>query len=40
VLVREGQITAATFHPELTGDFRVHAAAFGKLLSNSEARSA
>ena len=29
VLVREGNITAATFHPELTGDTRVHRAAFG-----------
>jgi pyridoxal 5'-phosphate synthase pdxT subunit len=31
VLVREGSITAATFHPELTGDLRVHAGVFGSL---------
>jgi 5'-phosphate synthase pdxT subunit len=24
VLVREGKVLAATFHPELTGDTRVH----------------
>lgn len=29
VLVREGNITAATFHPELSGDLRVHRAVFG-----------
>ena len=29
VLVREGNVTAATFHPELTGDTRVHRAVFG-----------
>jgi len=29
VLVREGNITAATFHPELSGDTRVHRAVFG-----------
>lgn len=30
VLVREGNVTAATFHPELTSDPRVHAAVFGR----------
>jgi pyridoxal 5'-phosphate synthase pdxT subunit len=30
VLVREGNITAATFHPELTLDSRVHDAVFGR----------
>jgi 5'-phosphate synthase pdxT subunit len=29
VLVRQGKILAATFHPELTDDRAVHAAAFG-----------
>jgi 5'-phosphate synthase pdxT subunit len=29
VLVRERNVTAATFHPELSGDRRVHAAVFG-----------
>lgn len=29
VLVRQGAIVAATFHPELTDDLRVHALAFG-----------
>ena len=29
VLVRSGQIVAATFHPELTGDDRVHEMTFG-----------
>jgi len=29
VLVRQGNITAATFHPELTADARVHDAVFG-----------
>ena len=28
VLVRQGRITAATFHPELTGEGRLHAAVF------------
>jgi pyridoxal 5'-phosphate synthase pdxT subunit len=31
VLVRRGSILAATFHPELTSDRRVHALAFGGL---------
>ena len=31
VLVREGHITAATFHPELTTDSRIHQAVFGHL---------
>lgn len=30
VLVRQGNITAATFHPELTADTRVHHAVFGR----------
>ena len=29
VLVRQSNLTAATFHPELTGDTRVHRAVFG-----------
>lgn len=29
ILIREGNVTAATFHPELTSDLTVHAAAFG-----------
>ena len=29
ILVRQGNVTAATFHPELTNDPRVHRAAFG-----------
>lgn len=29
ILVREGNVTAAAFHPELTGDTRVHRAVFG-----------
>jgi 5'-phosphate synthase pdxT subunit len=28
ILVRQGNVTAATFHPELTGDLRVHRAVF------------
>jgi len=28
VLAREGEVTVATFHPELTTDLRVHRAAF------------
>jgi 5'-phosphate synthase pdxT subunit len=31
VLVREGNVLAATFHPELTGDARVHGLAFSEL---------
>ena len=31
VLVRQGNITAATFHPELTTDLRLHRTAFGSL---------
>jgi 5'-phosphate synthase pdxT subunit len=30
VLVRQGRITAATFHPELSGDPTIHAMAFGR----------
>ena len=29
ILVRQGQVTAATFHPELTPDMRVHEGVFG-----------
>jgi 5'-phosphate synthase pdxT subunit len=29
ILVRRANLTAATFHPELTGDARVHRAVFG-----------
>jgi len=32
VLVRQGAVVAATFHPELTGDERVHRLAFATLL--------
>jgi 5'-phosphate synthase pdxT subunit len=32
VLVRERNVLAATFHPELTGDPRVHRLAFGELI--------
>jgi 5'-phosphate synthase pdxT subunit len=28
ILVRQGQVTVAAFHPELTSDLRVHRAAF------------
>jgi 5'-phosphate synthase pdxT subunit len=31
VLVREGHIFAATFHPELTDDARVHALVLGEV---------
>lgn len=31
VLVRQGKVWGATFHPELTADLRVHRAAFGDL---------
>jgi 5'-phosphate synthase pdxT subunit len=37
VLVRQGNITAATFHPELTADVRVHAAVFGRVPAPSPA---
>lgn len=37
VLVREGNILAATFHPELSNDTRVHAA-FLKLVQENKAR--
>jgi 5'-phosphate synthase pdxT subunit len=40
VLVRQGHVTAATFHPELTEDWRVHAAAFGVGEPRREARTA
>jgi len=30
VMVRQGRITGAAFHPELTGDDRVHAQVFGR----------
>jgi 5'-phosphate synthase pdxT subunit len=33
VLVRQGKVLAATFHPELTADCRVHALAFGDLVA-------
>jgi glutamine amidotransferase PdxT len=29
ILIRQGNVTGATFHPELTPDRRVHRAAFG-----------
>jgi len=38
VLVRQGHTLAATFHPELSDDPRVHAY-FLKLVSNGQARS-
>ncbi|MES1205071.1 MAG: pyridoxal 5'-phosphate synthase glutaminase subunit PdxT [Pseudomonadota bacterium] len=31
ILVRQGAITGATFHPELSGDDRVHSAVFGNV---------
>ena len=34
VLVRRGNVTAATFHPELTGDNRVHEAALERSLAS------
>jgi 5'-phosphate synthase pdxT subunit len=37
VLVRQGNVTAATFHPELTADARVHAAVFGRVSPPSPA---
>jgi len=37
VLVRSGQIVAATFHPELTGDDRVHEMTFGTLRRERQA---
>ncbi len=39
VLVRQGQVWGATFHPELSADLRVHRAAFGDL-SRSHSASA
>lgn len=39
VLVRQGNIVAATFHPELTGDRRLHRLVFGDLAAR-EKRSA
>lgn len=38
VLVRKDQIVAATFHPELTGDTRVHELAFQEVLAQSGRR--
>jgi pyridoxal 5'-phosphate synthase pdxT subunit len=37
VLVRRGNVTAATFHPELTGDNRVHEAALERSLARTTA---
>ena len=37
VLVRHGNVTAATFHPELTEDNRVHEIAFEQLLARQTA---
>ena len=31
ILIRQGNVTGATFHPELTSDRRIHRAAFGVL---------
>jgi 5'-phosphate synthase pdxT subunit len=39
ILVRQGNVTAATFHPELTGDTRVHRGVFGAF-SSSDLRRA
>jgi 5'-phosphate synthase pdxT subunit len=36
VLVREGNVVAATFHPELTDDTRVHRLAFSALASEKQ----
>jgi 5'-phosphate synthase pdxT subunit len=30
VLVRQGNVTAAAFHPELTNDLTLHAQVFGR----------
>lgn len=38
VLVRAGLVTGATFHPELTGDGRVHRMAFERLLEGRAGR--
>jgi 5'-phosphate synthase pdxT subunit len=35
VLVKQGNIVAATFHPELTGDSRVHRLAFAAVRAGS-----
>jgi 5'-phosphate synthase pdxT subunit len=41
VLVRQGRVVGATFHPELTDDLRVHALALeGRALDHGLARSA
>jgi pyridoxal 5'-phosphate synthase pdxT subunit len=36
VLVREGRVYAATFHPELTADRRVHALVFGAVEATAD----
>jgi 5'-phosphate synthase pdxT subunit len=38
VLVREGRVFAATFHPELTEDSRVHALVLGEPASGGASR--
>lgn len=39
VLVRQGALVAATFHPELTSDRRVHARAFGTAIARARRAS-
>ena len=39
IVVQQGHVTAATFHPELTGDLRVHRAVFGEGARESAARA-
>jgi hypothetical protein len=36
VLCRDRNVVLCTFHPELTGDSRVHALAFGGLLDRAD----
>ena len=38
VLVRQGNVVAATFHPELTGDRRLHRLLFGQAATGKEER--
>jgi len=40
VLIRQGRVTCATFHPELTGDTSVHRMVFGSCLEETTERRA
>jgi 5'-phosphate synthase pdxT subunit len=40
VLIRQGRVTCATFHPELTGDTLVHRMVFGSCLEETPERRA